>query len=190
MLVSKTFKTDPTDGLLTTFFPAQKVPSGFFHINIFNFGWKPHPGVSFSKANQWLQLTRISSYCTTTATNLTHLCQNKNPTKKSMFDYKNPPVLLLLLWLPVCWIFLKGYFLIGWLKCFLTQCCEKPKQKPKAKHIKMPTFEREGVKERRKGRKKWISKWREKERKKMNEWKSQRMSKNLEHFYLKNKIIF
>lgn len=90
----------------------------------------------------------------------------------------------------VCWIFLKGYFLIGWLKCFLTQCCEKPKQKPKAKHIKIPTFEREGVKERRKGRKNWISKWREKERKKMNEWKSQRMSKNLEHFYLKNKIIF
>ena len=82
MLVSKTFKTDPTDGLLTTSFPAQKVPSGFFHINIFNFGWKPHPGVSFSKANQWLQLTRISSYCTTTATNLTHLCQKKKPNKK------------------------------------------------------------------------------------------------------------
>ena len=48
----------------------------------------------------------------------------------------------------------------------------------------------QGKKERKEGRKNWISKWRGKERKKMNEWKSQRMSKNLEHFYLKNKIIF
>lgn len=73
----------------------------------------------------------------------------------------------------VCWIFLKGYFLIGWLKCFLTQCCEKPKQKPKAKHIKMPTFEREGVKERRKegkeGRTELVNGGKKKGRKWMNE---------------------
>lgn len=51
----------------------------------------------------------------------------------------------------------------------MTQCCEKPKQKPKAKHIKMPTFEREGVKERRKGRTELVNGGKKKGRKWMNE---------------------
>lgn len=53
------------------------IPSGFLYINVFNFRREPHPSMSLSQTNQWLKLTRISSDCSTTTTNLTHLYQQK-----------------------------------------------------------------------------------------------------------------